>query len=532
MDMFEERGYGLTRRDFLGAAAVGVGAVGLSACGSTATNTAASTASTAKPSRGGTFRLGPSGSSSSDSVDPLTGELDYFSGALDIALYDTLTRKDPTSPTSSVNWLAEEFEPAPDLSYYTVRLRDAEFQNGKPVTADDVIFTLKRLINPKNASSLAGFLEAVDPNRLQKLDSKTVRINLHFPDVSVPGSLAENGGSIVPVGYDPKKPIGSGPFKLESFDPGVRAVLTRNDNYWVPGRPYLDAVEIIAFADTSTPRVDALLAGEIDGADHLDLNLVPTVDGNPNIQVEINPPYGFQTWEMRMDVAPFDDVRVCQAMRLIADRPQIVEQAFSGSRFARVGNDLTSPQDPLYDNSIPQRQQDIDQAKSLLKQAGREGLTVELVVANGVAPGITETAQVLQQNAKAAGVTININVVDATTYYDKYYAQAPFKFDFYDTGTVWDDMGFALLPTALYNISNWRDPQWLALVTRARGTLDFAKQKQLMAEAQEILWNTGTMGIFAYNSSVAAYNKKFARMPPDVWAWGLNHFYFDTIYQA
>src|SRR5262249_12250220 len=157
--------------------------------------------------------------------------------------------------------------------------------------------------------------------------------------------------------------------------------------------------------DPNTTRLNALTGGQIDGVDNMAFTLVPTVEAASGINLVVSPAHSGISFDMRMDVPPFDDVRVRQAIKLIAGREQIVEHAYSGSRFGVIGNDLPSPQDPLYDHSIPQRTQDIEQAKSLLKQAGREGLTVPLVV-SPVTAGVVETAQVLAQQAAAAGVTI------------------------------------------------------------------------------------------------------------------------------
>jgi peptide/nickel transport system substrate-binding protein len=333
----------------------------------------------------------------------------------------------------------------------------------------------------------------------------------------------------VPVGYDPKNPIGSGPFKFKSIKHGQQSTFVRNENYWQSDFPYLDEFHIIDFADPGTTRLNALTSGQIDGAPLIPASSLPTVDGASSLKSIISKAYSFQTWEMRMDIPPFDDVRVRQAIRLIADRPQIIEHAFNGEKFATVANDWPSIQDPVYDHDIPQRTQDIEQAKSLLKQAGREDLTVELVVSN-VVPGVVETAQVLAQQAKAAGVTIKVNnLADAGTYFTKYWHQAPFKFDFLITSSVWEYIGYTLLPTAGYNISNWRDPEWLKLVTEARGTLDDAKRKELMSEAQKIFHERGTQGIFAFYGTIDAYNTKYTGFKPSVTGNGLNGAYYHDV---
>jgi len=529
--MPDQREFEISRRDLLAAAAIGLGGLTVAGCGGSNKTSSGTTGGGGVPKRGGTFRFGTIDGSTADSLDPLQGDNTYTNIAICAALFDTLTRYNDKTGDEML-WLAESLEPAPDVSYWTVRLRPAEFHNGKPVTADDVIYSLRRTLAPKSGAFAATILASVDPQRLQKLDSRTVRVNLHYPDVGLPYGLRNAGFSIVPVGFDAKHPIGSGPFKFGSISPGQQSTYVRNENYWRSGQPYLDELQIVDFADPGTTRVNALTTGQIDGANQLPLSFAPEVQRASNLKVIVSESASSVTWEMKMDAPPFDDVRVRQAMRLIANRPQIVEQAYNGPRFARIANDWGAIDDPLYDHSIPQRTQDIAQAKSLLKQAGREGMTVELVVSN-VTSGVVETAQVLAQQAAAAGITIKINnVSDSATYFSKYQAQAPFKFNYNSTLSTWEYLGFDLLPGAPSGVSYWHDPQWLKLVTQARGTLDFAKRKQLMSEAQRIFWDRGTQGIFAFFNTLDAYSSKFTRFHPSASGRGLNGVHFEDVSEA
>jgi peptide/nickel transport system substrate-binding protein len=531
--VFDELDGGLTRKDLLGAAAVASSGVMLAGCGGSGSSStgASNTTAATKPRRGGTFRLGVSdGNTTNDSLDPIRGDATYSNIFRTQALYDLLVAPD-LQTAQPMPWLAEEYEPASDLSYWTFRLRQAEWHDGKPVTADDVIFSFQRLMNPKAGALDAGLCAAINPNHIQKLDSRTVRFHLKYPDIGIPYYFLNQGVSMIPVGWDSKKPIGSGPFKYQSFMPGQQAVFVRNDNYWQSGKPYLDQVEFVDFADPTTSRINALVSGQIDGADHIEFNLTPTVEASSSLHTVVSHGYSYHTWEMRVDIPPFNDPRVRQAIRLIADRPQIVAQAFSGSRFASVANDWPSRQDPMYDHSIPQREQDIEQAKSLLMAAGKAGLTVSLAVSAGVSPGVVETAQVLSQQAKAAGVTISVNnIADAATYFAKYYYQAPFKFDYFSTESVWEHIGYTLLPHSAINLSKWNDPQWLATVTKGRGTTDSVKRKELMGEAQRMFWERGSQGIFAYYNTVDAYSTKFAGIQPCAKGFGLNGALLTDVY--
>src|SRR5690348_4199628 len=190
----------------------------------------------------------------------------------------------------------------------------------------------------------------------------------------------------IAVGYSPtaigqaKPNIGTGPYKVQSFTPGQQSVHVRNPNYWRSGQPYFDKVVVIDFPE-DTARVNALLGGQVDAITDVPPAQVAVVNGHSGTKVLESPSAAWTPICMRVDVAPFTDVRVRQAMRLIANRPQMVAQALSGH--GHIGNDLYAIFDEAFDDSLPQRHQDINQAKSLLKAAGQGSLNIDLVSTNG-----------------------------------------------------------------------------------------------------------------------------------------------------
>ena len=193
--------------------------------------------------------------------------------------------------------------------------------------------------------------------------------------------LAEYTFGIVPADYDPKNPVGTGPFKYKSFTPGKNSVFTKYDDYW-GDKAFVDELHIQDFADPSA-QVNALQAGQVQTIDNLPYNLIDTVKGQGGQIIEAETG-AWVPFTMRVDVKPFSDVRVRQAMRLICDRQQMIDNALSGK--GTLGNDLYAPFDPAYAKDLPQREQDIDQAKSLLKQAGQEGLQVQLFTGDDIGP--------------------------------------------------------------------------------------------------------------------------------------------------
>jgi peptide/nickel transport system substrate-binding protein len=214
---------------------------------------------------------------------------------------------------------------------------------------------------------------------------------------------------------------------------------------------------------------------------------------------------------MAVDQAPFTDVRVRQAFRLIADRPQLVNVAYSGH--GRVGNDIYSPLDADFPTDFPQRHQDLDQAKSLLKAAGQSNLTIDLPTTNGRA-GQVECAQVFAQQAAKAGVTINVKNLDGTTFYGSQYLKYPFSTDYWGTRNYLNQVAAGSLKIAPYNETHWNNPKFTSLYTQALKTVDKAKRKEIVREMYKIEYDTGGYIVWGFYNLVDAYSPKVAGLKP------------------
>jgi peptide/nickel transport system substrate-binding protein len=208
---------------------------------------------------------------------------------------------------------------------------------------------------------------------------------------------------------------------------------------------------------------------------------------------------------MRVDKPPFNDVRVRQAFRLMVDRRQMIEQVMLG--MGRLGNDMYSPYDPAYDSSLPQRHQDLEQAKSLLKAAGREGLAVELVT-SPVFQGVVAAAEVFAQQATGAGVKVAIRQVDTTTFYGPNYLGWTFAQDFWATREYLPQVAQGSLPGSPFNETHWADPTFIKLIKQARAQLDQAKRDEILREAQMIEYEQGGYIIPYFSNQVDAYSTK------------------------
>ena len=471
----------------------------LSACSSTpSTSAAASPASTARR-RGGNLKVGLTGGSGTDTLDPHKG-LTYLDSARAQSLYQPLLQLNTNAQTEFV--LAEEISPHGSTSDWVIRLRPGiSFHDGRPLTADDVIFTLRRIVSGKLSGATS--LGPIDLGGLKALDKRTVQVPMTSPYGSFIDQLAYwYYLYIVPSGFNPAKPNGTGPFKYQSFTPGQRSVFTRNENYWKPGLPYVDSVTVIDFSD-STALQNALTTGIIQGAGGLEGPQLAALAA-AGVRTVKSHTGAITPFTMRVDQAPFNDVDVRQAMRLLVDRQQLIDSALDGD--GTVGADVFSPYDPNYDTSL-HREQDIPQAKSLLKKAGQENLKVQLVT-SAVATGTVSMATVLAQQAQAAGVTISLKTVDPGTFFGPNYLHWTFSQDFYNYSPYLGQVAESMLPTSPFNETHWSLPRYGDLYRQANATADPGLRREIEHEMQQIDFNQGGYIIPAFIDALDAYSTK------------------------
>ncbi len=493
----------ITRRQLLvgmGTLAAGVSIASvLAACGTTSSTGGTSTT----PKRGGAFRLGVTGGGAKDIIDGQTIVTKPDQARL-VAGFETLLTYDEQYNLTTDGLAESVTQDAADK--VTIRLKQGiTFHDGKTLSADDVIYSFQRLFDPKQGLFGTAGLGSVDPNNMTKVDARTVRLNLKRPDSTIPDQLGQYYNGIVPVGYTRSGPQnGTGPYKVQSFNPGSQSVHVRNPNYWRSGQPYFDQVTIIDFADPAA-QVNALLAGQIDAMTDIPFGQVDVIKGHSGLAVLESPGGGWLPLCMAIDLEPFTDVRVRQAFRLMAQRDQIVTQVLSGH--GRVANDLYSPFDEGFASDLPQRHQDFAQAKSLLKAAGKEGMTVDLHTTDGAA-GMVDVATIFAQQAKGAGVTVNVK--NDPNYYGDAYLKLAFSVDFWGTRNYLPQVANGSIPTAPYNECHWppANSNYLSLYSQALGEVDKAKRIALKHEMQKLEYDQGGYIIPFFNNLVDAYSTK------------------------
>lgn len=505
----------LSRRTVLkGAAATagaGLFAVTLGACASGASSSASAggAAASGKPRRGGQLRVGVTGGGSADTLDAQNGV-----NPIDFVRIPQLNEPliNFNHRAQLVMWLAEEVTPNADATEWVVRVKDGiTWHNGKPLTSKDVIYSFQRILNPKHPLGGAASLASLDLNGMKVLDARTCRLKCHAPFATFPEVLPSGYSFIVPVGYDPKNPIGTGPFKYKSFTPGTQSVFVRNDNYWMTGKPYVDSVVITDYSDP-TSQLNALLAHDIDTATVDSTSVISELQA-AGLRVIVSNT-GFMTpFTMRTDVPPFNDVRVRQAMRLSIDRPAMIRSVFAGA--GKIGNDISSPFDPSYDHTIPQRAQDIPQAKSLLKQAGHSnGLTVQLTTGN-ISPGTLLASQVLAQQASAAGFNVQLHQLTPTEFFGSSFLHWTFAQDYFSYLPYLVQCSLSLISTAPFNETHFHNAKYDQLYAQALRTPSLAARTSIIHDMMRIDYNEGGYIVPYFLPAVNAYGPNLHGGMPD-----------------
>ena len=510
----------VTRRGVLqGAAALGalaaLGPVAASCGSSSDSGSSASPSAASGPKKGGHIRSAIGGGSAKDTLDAhLSTTETQISSQWQI--YDALMGWDQEHKL--VNLLAESYEPNADATVHTVKLKSGlTFSDGKSVTADDVVFSFQRILDPKTAAIGKETLTGLKPSGIKKIDDLTVQFSLDQTNVIFFEALAYYNNAIVPVGYAPKGmngAIGTGPWIVTSFDPGQQMEFKANPSYWGDG-PYAEQLTMIEFADP-TAKMNALLGGTCDHLAIVDASQAGVIQSSPGMKLLEAKTGGWDPMTMRVDVKPFDDVRVRQAFRLIVDRQQIIDQAKGG--YGWLGNDMYAPFDPGYPSDLPQRVQDLEQAKSLLKQAGYDNdLAVELVCSTATGAGDVQAAQVFSQQAKQAGVTVNVKKVDPSVFYGDDYLKWTFAYDFWATRNYLPQTQVGTMPGAVYNETHWDDKEWVAIVQEAFKTVDEAARNELVSQASAIEYERGGYIITDFHVMLDAYSDTLSGLTPDNW---------------
>lgn len=461
-----------------------------------------------EPKQGGTLRIGLAHGNTSDTVDPAVAE-HVFTQMVLHAYNAYLTEVLPDG--SLVGELAEGWEASPDAATWTIRLRPGvTFHDGRPVTAADVVASIDYHRGEESTSAVKSVLAPVTEVRADgdnvvvfALESGNADFPVLLSDYHLPIKPATDGA------IDPLGTVGAGPFLLESFEPGVSASFTRNPDYFKPGQPHFDGLELLSILDAAA-RQNALLTGQVDLIDQVDLPTVHLLERAPGVVIlSLN---GGQHYGFPMDTRaePFSDNNVRMALKLAIDRQELVDKILSG--YGSVGNDTPiNPSMPFFDPTIEQRVYDPEKAKWHLQQAGMESLSVDLHLANAAFEGAIDAGLLFAEKAAAAGITINVVREPDDGYWSNVWMVKPFGATYWGGRPTQDWMySTAYAAGAEWNETFWDHPRFNELLVAARVELDPARRQEMYSEMQRLVRDEGGIIIPMFANYTMAHNDTLA----------------------
>jgi len=506
-----------SRRAFLGLAA-GLTTATVTGCG------ASTAAAPGTPSAGGRLRAAFAGGGAQEVLDPHKANL-FVEIARSKAMYDKLA--DYADDVSIVPRLAERWEPSKDLRTWRISLRKATFHDGRPVRAEDVLYSYRRILDPAGSLRAKASLGLIDIAHSRAVDPVSVEFRLLRPFVEFPNVLAALGAYIIPAGttsFD--KPVGSGPFAFESFTPGRVTSVRRFDGHW-DGTAHMDGVDFV-LSNEESARTSALAGGQVEYAHDLSPATARSYQRHDRIAMTMLPNSTMQAFAMKVDRKPFDNPDLRTAMFLLCDRQQLVDGAIGGA--GTVGNDLFGRGFQYYADSIPQRQRDLEQARALVRKAGAEGLQIPLDT-SAAGTGFLEAASIFAKQAKEVGLDVRPVVRNKETYWK----------DILDTGVlacyrsgampIETHISQRLLTGSTTNATKWERADFDTMYDRTVETADPVARAQRYTEMQQLLHAEGGFLVWGFADWVIGTSKKVGgvtRSPANTLDWAR----FDKVWLA
>jgi len=458
---------------------------------------------TGAPQPGGTIRAGvlaPSGA-----LDPLTvtdqGGLAVLGQSGEYLVWSDKELK-------PVPRLAESWESTEAGQVWRFKIRQGvSFHDGAPLTPEDVAATFNRLADPDAGSNaLSVFGGVLSKGNAKAVDDTTVEFQLDAPNGNFPYLVSsDNYNAIVlPASYDgdwEKTFIGTGPWRLEQFRPGSGVSYVRNEDYWDPDRRTVADRNDFRFYSNEQAQVFGLQGNEVDVLLQFSVSGGKALLTDPDIRTIELQASAHRQIHLRNDVEPFKDKRVRQAMALLVNRRALVDGLLDTK--SDFGND--SPFAPVFQSTadIAQREQDVRTAKELLAAAGKEdGFRVQLNTWNGFE--MPDLAQLLQQDVRQAGITLDLTITDAGTYYgEATFGESPWLdstmgiTEYGHRGVPNVLLGAPLLSKGTWNGAHFKNERYDSLVADYVAAVDLDVQRARARQIQELLLDESPI-LFTY----------------------------------
>ncbi|PTQ12698.1 ABC transporter substrate-binding protein [Sphingomonas oleivorans] len=458
------------------------------------------------PVKGGRLRVATNNSSTADTLDPAKQAVatDYCRCHM---FYNGLTSLDEHSRAQLA--LAESIE-SRDATVWTVKLRrDVRFHDGKKLTADDVVYSLRRHADPAVGSKARVFASQFAEIRAMAPDE--VRITLIAPNADLPVILGINNFQIIRDGTtDFTTANGTGPFRCKEYTPGVRSVSVRNEDYW-RRPPHLGEVELFAIADENA-RVNALLSGDVDLINAINPRITKQLR-RAGLEIFESKSGGFTDLVIRLDQAPGHNPDFVLGMKYLLDRATMRNAIFRD--YAMLANDHPiPPTNPYFNPDLPQRPYDLDRARFHFRRAGLLGATVPIVTAPP-AEKSDDIAVLMQASARKAGLNLDIRRVPADGYWANHWMKVPVGFGNVNARPTADIIFTQFFKSdAPWNESGWKNERFDRLLLEARADRDEGRRRAIYQEMQRMIHAQSGVGIPLFISTLDAHSPRLKGMRP------------------
>ena len=491
----------IDRREFLAA----MSALGVSATAAGGLLTSAKSLA-ATPKKGGTVRYANNLHGADDTLDPVvfTSGMDYTRGRATynglIQILDNMTLHPE---------LAEEWSANSDATEFTFKIRQGvEFHDGSPLTVDDVVWSMNRHVGEDSISTAKGLFRNV--KEWQKVDGTTAKAVMSSPDSDLPVKLGEKQAKIAKMDtVDFTTGNGTGPFLLESFEPGVRSTHVRNPNYWRDG-PNFDALELTGITDP-VARVNALIAGDMDLINNVDSKGIRLIEQTEGVRIISTPSGLYGGICCLKNTPPGESDDFVKGMQYIQDRERIVRSVLKGH--GTVGNDhpISIAYGADHCHELPQREFDPDKAKFHLDKSGYTSAEVHVAP---VIAGIEEVCLLMQANLKKIGFDLQIKKVPNDGYWGAVWMKVPMNVVSWNMRPTANAMlGIQFAPDSTWNDTFWVNERMGELLKMQLAETDPAKRHGMLCEMQELV-NTGSgMVIPAHVNIIDGASDKIQGIP-------------------
>jgi len=418
--------------------------------------------------------------------------------------------------------LAERWESTPDGLTWTFFLRrDVVFHHGTPFTAQDVVHTITRLLDPERETTFGAILNFIAT--VEAIDEYTVDFILSRPNVEFPILLAAPQTYIVPQDYTDElllsHPSGTGPFLLIELVPGSSMTFARNPVYWAAEQIMIEEMQLIAIKSFAA-QVAAIEQGEIDLLLDIDLPYLAQLQENPQIEVLERPSGRYQNIAMQTTESPFDDLRIRQALKHCMDRVTLRSRVLGPH--GEIANDHPIPATNALWSDLPALAYDPAQARALLAEAGYpEGIKLQLLTAEA-APGMVTFAETFRDMAAEANIEIEVIIarISGDIYFSEYWGRVPFYVSVWEyRPSLHETFGIAYRSDSPWNETGWSNQELDELLLAAAGEADETERRKRYQAIEQIMIEEGAVIIPYFQPTFRAVRTHVQGIVPHPTGW-------------